>query len=280
MPLTPDPLHALHRLFTMRDSRILHCSAKFMLPLLVALVCVGCFLANIDANKDYQYVLWKGSPEKISAWTLTRGNVKEIDDGMAALQDILEGSLMAIMHHEPDEEKNLHLAEASIEGLVQAYRLAAATADGRGKHVPHYDISVGDASQIVRWMIEHAASEAHDGGDDVVSRKRYKLWLELEPEKSSVFHSLWERSREVEREKFKKLQGGSDPFQNRFYVRSFFSPLAPSLPFPSHFPPRSPVSSVKTSHAPPGVSGAPFGPWRQNPPSAPRRRVVASGRVA
>ena len=173
----------------------------------LALTTGGCFLENIDANKDYLYVLKKGSPEKITDWALSRGSAREIGDGIDALNDIMGGALTDLLHHEPNPEKNVQRADAAVTGIMEIMRRLEATADGRGGSAARYDIPAQKAGKIVTFVIEHAAYQAANAEDNIYERKYYTLWVGLEPEKTSRYHELWEGSLENARRHRREVYG-------------------------------------------------------------------------
>ena len=138
---------------------------------------------------------------------MSRGSAKEIGDGIDALNDILQGAVTDLLHHEPNPEKNVQRADAAVTGIMEIMRRLEATADGRGGSAARYDIPAEKAGKIVTFVIEHIASHAASVEDNIYERKYYTLWKGLEPEKTSRYHELWERSLESARRHRREVYG-------------------------------------------------------------------------
>jgi hypothetical protein len=167
----------------------------------------GCFLENIDANKNYAYVLKKGSPAKITRWTLAQHDIRRIGHGTDALQDILNGHLTDVLHGDGDSERLLREVDEAMNGIVEVYRRCIATAEGSSPPSERFETPAGDADGLVRWIIPYYASHAINANDSVPSRKYRELYAKLEPARSSKYFDLWARSRDDARLHFEIIHG-------------------------------------------------------------------------
>src|SRR5258706_4011411 len=120
----------------------------------------GCFLENIDANKEYAYVLKKGSPERITQWMLSQKDPGKINDGLAALQDIFDGRLVAVSRGKADSDRLLREADEASRGIVEMNRRSIATAELSMPPSDRLDISAEEADGLVRWVIPYYAKDA------------------------------------------------------------------------------------------------------------------------
>lgn len=196
--------------------RILDRSREFLLKrsmavpfcLMALLTLSGCFLENIDANKEYAYVLKKGPPLKITQWTLSQRDEKKIGDGLSALQDIFIGNLTEVLHGEPDSERHLREADDAMNGIVEVHGRLMNTAEGLAPTDERFDISIQEADKLVAWIIPYYAAQASHEEQNIASRKYLELYMKLEPAKNSKYHEPWVRSLHNARSKAKSGQVG------------------------------------------------------------------------